>query len=189
MDAVADMPSVNSSHYVKLELALSRLNEHPLFEGIMDQDPLPILNVDNVEDSSDQGVQQPYDADDYTNAMVRTGTYRCAGNLAWIAMGWRPDPGVPVIASKLEQLSDFHFHEPTVRFPVQMVIAVPNADFDPLEHRGGLKCVTQCEYAHALILKIASEIESGKSEEVLKRWKQVLLTVPMVFEVLQSEQD
>ena len=179
------MPAMNGKHLLKLEEALTTINDHGIFGNLSDSMPLAIDETETEETS--MGVQAPYDTDDYASAM-KLNIYRCAGNLGWLNLSWRPDPSVPVSERHVNWLKEYFFAEPTLKFPIQVVVGVSKG-LDPMQHKGDLKCVVPCEYIHSFIFKVAEEINNGADEETLKKWRQSFLTIPMVFEVLESEQD
>ena len=65
------MPAVNGKFLLSIEKALEVINAHPVFESVANAEPLPI--VGNPDSEADQGVQSPFEPDDYENAMRSAG--------------------------------------------------------------------------------------------------------------------
>ena len=177
-------PAVNGKFFARLTEWIQIIESSTVFSDIAESIPLPI-DEDAVDEN--QGCQAPYDKDEYPVA-IRAGLYRCAGNLWWINMMWRVDAGVPLAWSRLEDLKNYFFKEPTLKFPVNLVICMKSGA-DPMEHKGDLHCITPCEFLYAFIWAVAGAIESKADENVLARWKQSILTMPMAFEILDPESD
>ncbi len=167
MESSEDMPAVKGGFLVQFENALEVINGHSLFENISSTEPLPILGT--VDSAEDQGVQTPLDQDDFDNAIGSAGLYRCAGNAAWLNIAYRPDPGVPILTTKIDEMIEFWFSEPNLHFPNQIYVAAPSG-YKPMEHKGALKSITPCEYIYAFLIKTARDITRGADEETLRRW-------------------
>lgn len=129
-----------------------------------------------------------FDPDEYTAALSQTGIYRCAGNAAWLAAGWRPDCGVPIVRSRILALRKYYFSEASRQFPVVVTIAMMQTD-DPMTQKGALRSITPCEFLHAFFMQIADDIESGQPEDTLRLWRTAILTMPMCFELFEGEAD
>jgi hypothetical protein len=68
-----------------------------------------------------------------------------------------------------------------------VTIAVRNGDKDIA--KGGLQAVSPDEVIHALLLKIASDIDDGVEDDRLHAWAKVCLTVSFIWKDLPSDDD
>jgi hypothetical protein len=127
-----------------------------------------------------------FDADLCKVALKKKGLYKCGGNIFWADALWTPLPGVPVRQSAVEEIKAHYFSEPCP-FPSMVVIGVPSKDENPMDHRGSMKRVSPEEMVHALMFRIASEIEGGATQRRLQDWRRMSLSVSFHFKLLESD--
>ena len=79
----------------------------------------------------------------------------------------------------------YHFpvNNPPSRFPMDIVIAIEQ-DQDILAHVGSLQRASAEEPVHACLLAVHRDITSGASNDIMNRWKTMLLSVPLVFAII-----
>ncbi|CAK9038886.1 Uncharacterized protein SCF082_LOCUS22815 [Durusdinium trenchii] len=116
-------------------------------------------------------------------AMSSCGTYEGAGNLFWVNLKWSATPKVPVNEKGVDNFRQQHFSSPKRWIKQPMIIAVEES---MTLHFGNLTRVTPEEADHALLLAVSGAIDAGEDEQVLRQWRAVLLTVPMIFEILPT---
>ena len=63
-------------------------------------------------------------------------------------------------------------------------VAVPDKDYNPLEHKAALLRVSPEEVTAAVILAIARDIQDGVPDSVLKAWGKTVLSTTCMFKVL-----
>lgn len=86
-----------------------------------------------------------------------------------------------------------YFHKdggknPKVVDQLQIAVIGESSPANP-EHRGLLKSFSPEECRHALILSIASAIESGAADEELAAWRQRVLSMTTVFTKFDTEEE
>jgi hypothetical protein len=148
-----------------------------VFNGIVDKLPLAI--------GRSGGHQAPYSAEDYKLAMTSVGIYKCGFNVFMTNLAWSATPSIPLVEGRVKMLLDYHFAQPA-HFPFELTIGVPAASFDPLQHKGGLQCISPEEIKMAFLRAIARDVEAP---ERLQEWRTVALTTSVRFKVLESEDD
>ena len=68
-------------------------------------------------------------------------------------------------------------------------VAVDSPDFQIMEHVGTLQRVSPEEIDHLIIFQLSDAINKGLSDDILKRWLNMLLSVPLVFWVIEPGAD
>ena len=72
--------------------------------------------------------------------------------------------------------------------PLTVVVGVTEGQ-DIFATRGLLQCLSPLEMAHALLLSVAKDIHTGVGEPRLMLWRQMLLSITFVFELLPPNMD
>ena len=127
--AAGESDKVNLAYIEKVQNATECVSAHQFFKQIEKELPLKIT------DTSDSGVQSPFDAAACRTALhTRSESYTCGVNLFWINLLWSPTPGVPLRCSASESMSATRFAQPCVMDVLH--VAVPDKDYNPLEHKG-----------------------------------------------------
>ena len=86
-------------------------------------------------------------------------------------------------ASKIKAMQEFYFPvgaPPTV-FPFAVTLAVDDADMNIKEAAGSLERISPEEPVHALLFSLKEAIETKVSDDVLRSYRQLLLTIPTEF--------
>ena len=107
-------------------------------------------------------------------------TYAVAGNLFWQHFLYSATFGTPINAMAIEGLRRRHFPDvdnPPARFPVTIVIAVPDAKVPNLGMT--LKRISPEEHSHAAIF--ACEDALSRSDAIKRRWLHMFRNAPFVF--------
>ena len=147
-----EVGSANVEYLISLKKDLDTLNGHPLFVGMVNEEPRKITN--SVEDT---GFQSVFDAQLYQKA-IASGTYTAGGNLFWVDFRWSANTGVPLRLQAVHKLASTLFATPTP-YPGAMHIAVTRACV-PLNHRGAWYSVSPEELAHAKIFAVADAVRT-----------------------------
>ena len=175
--AAGESDRVNLAYIEKVQKATECVNAHQFFKQIDKELPLKIT------DASDSGVQSPFDAAACRKDLqTQSASYTCGVNLFWINLLWSPTPGVPLRCSAIESMSATRFAKPCIMDVLH--VAVPDKDYNPLEHKGALLRVSPEEITAAVLLAIARDIEDGVPDAVLKAWRNTVLSTTCTFKVL-----
>ena len=132
--------------------------------------------------------QASFQLEHYRNSITSLGKYQCGLNMAWLDFNYCAMPGVPIRQQAIDEMREQYFAAGPCHMPKAIVIAVADATFNPLEHKGSLQRVSPGEAVYALLEAIRLDIDAKKDADVQK-WKQVLLTTTGVFEVLPTFED
>eukprot|EP00959_Pyramimonas_sp_CCMP1952_P148653 3109886-Pyramimonas_sp.AAC.1 len=133
------------------------------------------------------GIQAPYNAEQCAAALKSAGHCKAAGNLFWLNMACSPTPGAPINEKNAQRLVAHKFDEPRRVDDVVLAVACESKDFQPHVHKGGgLKRVALEEVLHAVIFGIEQAIDAGASDDVMKKWLAVCLTMTFRFELLEG---
>ena len=129
--------------------------------------------------------QAPYADSQYKLAIAERGVYRAAGNLFWLDLLWSTQPGVPIRRCAIQELREHYFTQPGVyNFPV--IVGVFKG-VSPMDLRGRMHRVSPEEPVMAIILQLASELESGVDEARVRAWRTMVLSVSFTWKLLESD--
>lgn len=173
-----------------LQAALNTITAHDVFTDIASKSP---SGIDKSKGKM-SGYKATFDLKKYNEAIATTGKYEAASNFFWVNVFFTPCPNVPYNKTSVQKLMDHTFSEPG-RFSEELVIAVPDTTYNPLEHKGALRSVTPEEALHAMIFAISRDVDAHNaandvdSLEIVCQWKQVALTTTFIFEVISVEND
>ena len=103
LDNLDNSANLNTDHYSKVVRAYNTIIEHPLFETILDDQPLPI------QGNRESGYEAVYDSASYLHAIKERGLYKSAGNIMWVDMLWSAQPGVPINTSAVDEIIAYYF--------------------------------------------------------------------------------
>ena len=167
---------VNEPLYKRLADNVARVMDTKLFKRIERESPLDIGNG---------GYQTPYNAEDFKTSIKANKLYKCGFNLFAMNLQWSAMPGVPLVEARVDLLLEYYFKRPAA-VPFDFVIRIPNLDFDPMTHLGGLQCLTPEEVKMAFLKAVVRDLsDEGRMQE----WRRVALTATAVFKVLETEDD
>ena len=93
-----------------------------------------------------------YDPEHYAKEMKRVGAVECEGNIFWLSDGGVGD-GAKVRKSAIEDIIARYYTEPG-RFHSTIVVAVPNKDYNPMEHLGALTEVSPIDNRYCFVKAI-----------------------------------
>lgn len=133
--------------------------------------------------------QAPFDSEQCKRALGSAGAYEAAGNVFWVNMRYNAAAGVPINQQAVAALQKQFFQTATHKYPFIITVAVDAVDADVQNDFGNLRRVSPEEGEHALLLRIAQDINEGANEATLRVWKACLLSATMSFEILTSEDD
>ena len=181
----------------QLQEDIRKINEHPLFKDIHQEDP-----ADVEAKSKFSGHQAAFNLDACQRALTSHGKYKCGANVFWINHLWTATPGIPLNPSSIERFISHYFENPGP-VPMDLIIAVPSPKFAPHENKGGLQCVSPDEVRMAYFRSIAKAVQEwndasasgltlaakGALAEKVKQWKQHSLCCTFEFRVLGSTDD
>ena len=118
--------------------------------------------------------------------METVSCYEAPGNIGWINEKFATITGVPCNKSLVLRLSNHKFAQPSP-FTEPLVIAVDNASFNPLNHKGGLTSVSPEELLHAWYFAVERDILQKKPTSVIEGWLKMARSVVLHFEIMNSE--
>ena len=128
------------------------------------------------------GTHPAFCKETFVKELKRVGSYTCEGNLFGVSDG---STGIPVRQTALTDAMRLNFPEPRpITEPI--VIAVPNPDFNPLQHKESLKAVSPEEDRLMVLKAVVRDLEDA---EKMKEWAGYLRVAPLKFELLQSKED
>jgi len=180
VEVAASGPAIEDATHLNLlcevEHNLDAIRKHRVFKDIMEANPLPI---------HEGGSQAPFDQASCEKVLQSGGTYTCGINFMWIGHKLRGMAGVPISQRSINMfLQKNRFAENT--FPTVLEIAVDNATYKPLEHKGALVRLTPPEESFAFIWYIKKKIAENAPLEELKQLKVCLLSVTARFIVVET---
>lgn len=125
-------------------------------------------------------------------SMKRNGTYKCAGNLFWLALRRLSRPNVPILQKNITDLQATWFAEDTIptEHPYQITVGVTSGSAAQLRSEfGNLVRLSPEEPDVAFILALAQQISNGACDATLKTWKKVALTCSFTFDKVANEEE
>ena len=114
--------------------------------------------------------------------------YRCGGNFWWHDVTWLASHRVPVSNTQIAEIQKFYFPpmSPPSTWPTGLAVTVcvdsSDGDAEGNYTTGGLQRVSPEEVCHALLFSVATAIKEKAPDDIMMKWKNVFLTVNMVFE-------
>ena len=169
-----------AAHIVRVHAAIEIIKACPIFENVTERQPLtlqqggsiaPIVPKDLISKMSTDGGEQ----------VVIGG-----GNFFWLNHTWLANPRVPFNNGQLKQIaSKFPVDNPPSCSPYTFHVAMDSQKYNIMEHLGGLARVSPEENDHVIIFQLAEAIKGGVSDDILRRWLNMLLSVPMSFCVVE----
>jgi len=106
---------------------------------------------------------------------------------------------MPINPTAVERLAAYYLEQPAA-VPMDLVIAVPGADFKPDEHKGGMQCVSPDEVRLAYFGAVANAVRAASAGGLtpaatsaltlkVKQWRHHALSCTFEFRVLGSADD
>ncbi|CAK0845984.1 unnamed protein product [Prorocentrum cordatum] len=165
--------------------ALSKIAEHPVFKDIVEQEPKTM---------SDGGAQAPFKQADMNAVLNRDGpglVYKCGLKFMWQSFAWMCNHRVPINKGQIKELQRFALEplQPPRHIPFETVIALDSATQCVMGAKGALQRLSPREPAFAVIFSIRDAIVQEAGDDVLGKWRHVLLTASFRFELVTSGGD
>ena len=151
------------------------------FKDIAQAEPMPI------REDAECGIQEPFHPGQCATALRSRGTYISGFNFFWLDLVRSVTPGIPLSRERVRELAAWMFREGPVPIKKALGVVVSNADFPVLAHKGSLLMITPEERAHAILMKVASDIRDNGAK-LSQEWKKVLLSVPVYIDVIPKEE-
>ena len=114
--------------------------------------------------------------------------YVAAAPLHWLNLNWEVQPNLPKYKSRIDDLQR-HFFERPAYLKVEVRVVLPDKSCRPHEMVGSLLAYDPPEMRDSLRQACSQAIESGADDSTLEEWRGVLLSVPMRFTVVESDQE
>ena len=165
-----------AEHLIKVHEALKTIRDCPFFHDIETADPLTV---------SQGASQEPFAQATALQILARQGGhYNFAGNFFWCDQVWLANHRVPINKGQIAEIQRFYFNpvDPPISFPYEICAAVSAGTEEELSRKGSFQRLSPPEPAHALLFAVESSIKRAAPEAILKRWRQVILTVPFRLE-------
>lgn len=172
--------AINAKYAAELKQAITEIKEHHVFADMANQKPLSTS-------------QAPFTTMGFNTAMGPSGhgVYRCAGNMFWLKI--ETSTSVPIRPSKVDQIRKDYFNKPSEVFPTAFTVQVGMLE-NTVKADGvykipttsfvhGLDVLSPEEMLHAPILQIAHGIRNGMNDEELQKWRNLMLSIPLLFQV------
>ena len=132
--------------------------------------------------------QAVFDAAEAKIALQGGKAYRAACNLFALDLTANATPGVPLDEARVRRWGQTIFANGPSHLKDMVVVGVPAADYDFAGHQGSWRQVSPEELTHSLIFRLQERLEDpGTGEAELLKWKEVLLSLPVMFVVLDGE--
>ncbi len=170
--------SQNVKYHVHLLQAWEKVQEY--FPDLVKKAPNSLDNGGRI---------RPYSAADWRNAWDGDGdrNYTCGINLAWLNMTYSATPGVPVRMGCIIEMVDKVFKTP--RDAGVIHVAIPDADFNVLGHKGALQRVSPEELTSAFIMAMARDITNNEDATTMQEWLSHMLSTTCKFVMLPQNMD
>ena len=173
-----------AAHIVRVHESLQIITASPFFQGIAECPPLTVMEGGN---------QAPIVQSELTHALTNkpTSEVNAGGNFFWINHVWLANHRVPFNNTQLKNIAETNFPclDPPACSPYRLHVAVDTADFKIMEHVGQLQRVSPEENDHFIIFQLANAIKQNASDDVLRRWRNMLLSIPFVFWLIEPGSD
>lgn len=170
---------VNSKYAMALQAATTTMMEHHVFVGMGKNRPQQLS-------------QAPFTDAAFAAAMAnKSKVFRCAGNALWVKVV--TPTSMPIREKKVTQVQQAYFPQPTEVFPLVLTVGLVESALTVVDYKilpnaadnfGKLELISPCEVLHALIFRIAEDIQKGMADEDLQIWRTCLLNASMEFKVL-----
>ena len=174
---------VNAELHKRLANDWAAIHAHPEFAGIQRMEP---QIIDKARGAL-SGFQQTFSLAAYQDAMASAGKYKAGVNFFAQNLLYTTAPHVPIHEARVAGLVDYYFTNPAP-FPLDLVIAVADLQFDPMAHLGAWQSCSPDEMKHAFVRAIARDLATN-DKSVLEQWRHMALTVTAEFKILASEDD
>ena len=167
--------AINAKYAADLQAATAAMTEHHAFVDVAKDKPLHIS-------------QAPFSSAAFKSSMQGSKVYRCAGNAFWINIV--TSTSVPIREKKVAKVKHEYFQVPTDIFPSVLCVGMVESELQqtgytiPAANLGKLDMISPDEILHALIFRIAEDIQKGAPEDDLQKWRTCLLNAPMEFKVI-----
>ena len=178
-----DVPKgVNAALFEKVHQAVLEIKSHPIFEGIDTAMPLAI---------KEGGNQTPFDKKDFKNTMQQRKPYRFGGSLFMQNILWVANHRTPVNKRKIKDMGNFWFpyDNPPDVFPFDVVMCCGGEEENIQETWGAIERVSPEEPCHVALLSCQEAIQKKCSDDVLRRYRTMFLSVPCVLEAIPVGDD
>ena len=165
------------SYVAELQTALSEVLRKMGGAEFVKHDPLAIK-----EDVAGSGVQAVFDAAEAKLALRQKEVYLSVGNFFWVNHLATLSPMVPLSLKRVKALASFLFADGPTHLSSMIHVGIRSHEEDILEQKGALLRLSPDEIGHAVIFAAAE----AQDDELIERWRHVLLSVPFKFEILDS---
>ena len=168
---------INAAHTEHIDKCVRAIKNHPVFEDIIDKNPLTQLQG---------GREAPFNLAGFTARMLSHSTAKAGCNFWWQCFNIdQLQSHVPIKHKKVAQMAATRFATPTHIGDIHIACS---AGFNPLENKGRLRRVSPSEPVHAMIMAMYRDIQAG-DENVIEAWRDVCLSTCMVFERCENNDD
>ena len=175
-------PAASANHCVGPTLdaiteAMNTIKTSQVFSDLEKVMPLTI---------AEGGRQAPFKKEDCSEALSRQAPYSCGCNLFWQNFFWCATYRTPVNMGQVKEIRKFHLPamKPPDVFPMTTIFAVDDPKIDVTKHFGSLQRISPIEPQLALLMSMADAVKQGAVDTVLLKWRQIVLSAPVTFEVM-----
>ena len=179
----APMP-INEKYHAKLMECLNIIVE--TYPNIVLFDPLP--EVGDTGFHKLLGVGAPYNGDHYNARFLAGQEYSTHINFLWQNIVNCVLPYVPLYWERTVEYADCHLRTPCVPTTSSLVILADFGDGNQIQ-KGQLTAVSPCETRHAFVYRVSERIKSGASNTELDKWLGLLLSYPVIFKKITSDDE
>ena len=176
---------LNSDLWMKHSDNMQKVFSHPVFEQSAVMDPID-LNNNEGEASGNQAVFVQSVA---VTSLKKTGSFKCAINLAWLDLHFISNPHIPLVWASVETMQNRYFKKPGGFADIAIEVGILEAVVDNGDYglKGTWKRTSPDEVVMAWFKAVAERVGGGAEDDEMNEWLHHMLTTPCTFVKLADE--
>ena len=133
------------------------------------------------------GRQTAFDETQCSFAIQHLGKYKCALNFLWL--GQPRISSFPLREDGIKSQQEHDFPTGPNRINKDIVVQIAHKEFKPSEHKGSLRVLSPEEPMIAFVRSLAEALAQNPTEAQKELYKAILLDTPVVFELIENEEN
>ena len=133
---------------------------HPVFKGIIAEEPLPISNAELLE----SGVQAVWVEADCETAIRKEKCYIAGVNFWFQNIFWTPTPNVPLSKTRCLEYASFNYKTPRHLDPIHIAVTSMDEVQALKASAGNWRRISPEEPVHSLIFHLERIIQEGDAD-------------------------
>ena len=171
------VPESTAKHVVRMHTALNTIRDHPIFADIDTLEPLSIANG---------GHQAPFESDACKTVLSDANAqYKCGFNIMCHDILWLATPRVPISSNKINRYMSFNLDPADPPGELTLTVLAVDPSVDSI-NATGLQRLSPPEPTYAWAYALAEAIDKGLADDILLRWKKLLLTASVAIEAVPA---